>query len=311
MENFKNKQKLQIRAKKRFGQNFLVNSKVKQRIFTIIADLVQEKKPQFLLEIGPGQGDMTEKLLELNLPLLCYEIDSEAVAFLKTKFSNYLEKQLILEQADALKKLKLTQNLTNDNIQEKNISFLNAPFLQNCLLFSSLPYNVASRILVELGLQNPQICFVVIVQKEVAKKILQTQKLTFFGAWLNLFWDLKILFEIDASSFLPQPKVTSSLLVGRAKNLQSDQKQQEFSKNYENRLILNQILKQLFARPKKTLLNNLLDLKINHQNLFNQKTQVQEWLSIQAYQTQSRLNWQNYQKLLTSLWQKAIDSKIV
>ena len=114
---------------------------------------------------------------------------------------------------------KLNSNYTDSWLQSGDALQLtnskNLPF-EDFVLFSSLPYNVASRILVDLAIGYPFCPFCVIVQKEVAVKLID-DKLTFFGAFLRLFYDFDKVFDISGGSFDPAPKVMSSLLVARPK----------------------------------------------------------------------------------------------
>ncbi len=96
-----------IRPLKRFGQNFLQD----QNILRKIVDEINPQPDDLLIEIGPGQGALTEKLLEKNLNLIAIEIDNRSVDELKNKFpglnviqSDFLEVNLYSFIADDRKK---------------------------------------------------------------------------------------------------------------------------------------------------------------------------------------------------------------
>lgn len=95
------------------------------------------------------------------------------------------------------------------NSQKSKLEF------ENFIVFSSLPYSVGSRILVEVC-QNYQCPFLVICQKEVGKKMLN-RDLNLLGGFLSIYYNLKYHFDIAGGCFFPKPKVTSCLVEGRPK----------------------------------------------------------------------------------------------
>lgn len=225
----------ELTPKKSFSQNFLINPQMQAKVIREVGIMLDRFPERQLVEIGPGQGDLTQHLVDFGRSLTCIELDPEAIRVIQGK--DYFEK-LNLVQADALRVL---ENDTN--------KILPQPFA----LFSSLPYSVGSRILVELGLNYPDTPFCVIVQKEVASKTkINNKKITFFGLWLNLFWDCKISFDIPAGNFFPAPRVTSSLLVGLTKKSIP-----AFLESVTQRQAALQIIQKLLHQPNKTLYNNL------------------------------------------------------
>jgi 16S rRNA (adenine1518-N6/adenine1519-N6)-dimethyltransferase len=226
-----------IQPKKRYGQNFLVNQAIQSKIIDEFIAIVQEYKKQEIVEIGPGQGDLTKHLIEMHLPLTCLEIDQEVLQFLP--YQDWFDpKKINLREADAL---------------EVFAQDTDKVLPQDFALFASLPYNVGSRILVEMGLHYNQTPFCVIVQKEVAQKTKLKGKVTFFGLWLNLFWDCKCVFDISAGNFRPSPKVTSTLLIGRPRKTPLI----EQLKTLEGRMKVKEIIRRIMAMPNKTVANNL------------------------------------------------------
>ena len=71
-----------IKAKKKFGQNFLIDDSIKAKIIQAIPNNLDR-----IVEIGPGLGDLTQKLVELSGKIECFEIDSELYEILLDKFS--------------------------------------------------------------------------------------------------------------------------------------------------------------------------------------------------------------------------------
>jgi 16S rRNA (adenine1518-N6/adenine1519-N6)-dimethyltransferase len=232
-----------LQAKKKFGQNFLINENIKNKVAQKVGEQIQQyPNTKNIIEIGPGKGDISRLLLDFHLPLTCLEIDPEAITYLNTLAwlkEALAKKELTLVYCDALKEFEVVDSKI---IPSKDY-----------ILFSSLPYNVGSRILVNMGLNYPHIPFCVIVQKEVADKTrLKGNKITFFGLWLNLFWDCTNSFDIAGGNFAPAPKVTSTLLIGHPKK-----ELPEFLDTLEKRNKILDIAHKILQYPNKTLLNNL------------------------------------------------------
>ena len=264
------KTKSSIQPKKHFSQNFLVDPHAQQKVLDAmkkVCDMVDLP----VIEIGPGQGDITKRAVLWGKDYTAIEIDKEAVDFLTTEISTLNFPNFHLIHADVT-------DMIRDNLLPTDFS-----------LISSLPYHIGSRLLVDLAISHPHINFGVIHQKEVTQK---TQKLksnfTFFGAWLNLFWNCRQCFEIPKSCFIPQPKVVSAFLEGTSLNSQkeiwlSDKIKRENTKN---------ILKKLFSFPNKTLVNNLKALDWNTE-------EIQYF--VQSYCNNNlniRLDWSNYRNIL-------------
>jgi 16S rRNA (adenine1518-N6/adenine1519-N6)-dimethyltransferase len=269
MTNFAEKRDF-IQAKKRFGQNFLINQAVKMKVVSQVSALIEEYKPKSLLEIGPGKGDFSKLLLEENLPLTLLELDDELIPYLRTQ-------DWFVEAGDRVSLIHL------DALDE--VSNPDSPYFRQAgLLFSSLPYNVGSRILVDLGLNFPTTPFAVIIQKEVASRIC-ISKPNLLGFWLGLFWNSRKSFDIAAGNFQPAPKVTSSLLVAKPKveihPLLQDRLSREIALN---------TLQKLMHNPNKTLSNNLRNLGWSSQK-------VQDFLHSQNLSEKTRMEKENFEKI--------------
>lgn len=181
-------------AKKKFGQHFLINQSIIQRI-------IETHTEGFgtILEIGPGRGALTQKLKSLPTPVHVIEVDS--------RFIPGLEELLPIEhihQGDAL---------------EFNFShFLS----QNCFqtpvhLVSNLPYNVGTPLLLKL-VQAEQITrMTVMLQKEVGDRLLLSQfkknNMNGLGLLCQTFFRVQKLTNVSKGSFSPPPKVESMVLV--------------------------------------------------------------------------------------------------
>jgi len=257
--------------KKKFGQNFLINEGVQLKVIDALSSLlITNSNP--IIEIGPGKGHITKLLLELGRPLIALEIDPEAIEYLQQTQLVTETKNLTLIQADAL------QLFGNSEVP-----------IVDFVLFSSLPYNVGSRILIETAVNYPQNPFCVIIQKEVANKVLSGRSsLTFFGAYLNLFWTIKKPIDIAPGNFDPVPKVWSSVLVATPKTLP------EYLDTTTKRSKAKEIIKRLFASPNKTLANNLRAYGWSLEKIEN-------FLRSRSLVPTTRIDWTNYEFLIREI----------
>lgn len=173
--------------KKKFGQNFLID----KNILNKINELIQIKNLN-ILEIGPGSGNLTNYILRSsprNLTLI--EIDNDLIENLKKQFELFDNIKII--HGDFLK---------NDRILKEKYD----------LVVANLPYNVSSQILVKLSISKfrPK-RMILMFQKEFAERLLE-QKLNSLNSIINCFYKIEKKFEISNSSFYPPPKVRSAIL---------------------------------------------------------------------------------------------------
>jgi 16S rRNA (adenine1518-N6/adenine1519-N6)-dimethyltransferase len=265
-----------ITAKKHFSQNFLVDTKAQERVAEGMKQ-VCDLKDFPIIEIGPGQGDVTKRAVLWNKKLIAIEIDPEAVEYLTNTIT---EQNFELINGDAM---KLFEDLEVNGLPK------------DFTLISSLPYHIGSRILVDLAINCPQVNFGVIHQKEVVIKTQSNpnldQKLTFFGAWLNLFWDCKYCFDLPPHCFNPKPSVHSAFLQGISLNAQD----LEWLNTPAKRTEAKNILKLIFANPKKTLVNNL-------KNLSWSQVKILEFIKENCNNDlKTRLTWSNYKTILEAI----------
>ena len=157
-----------IKPKKSLGQNFLIDN----NILNLIADIGEIKNDDIVLEVGPGTGNLTEKLLLKNpKKILLIEKDKNLSKKLKLKF----DKKVNLINEDILK-------INEENLSNKKMIF-----------FGNLPYNISTQILVKwIRLKNlNKVCkkFILMFQKEVAERIIantnqkQYGRLSILSSW--------------------------------------------------------------------------------------------------------------------------------
>ncbi len=220
--------KLDPKAKKSYGQHFLIQQKIVDRI----VDLILDQKSANILEVGPGKGALTEKLFNSPNNFLAIDADPEMVEYLLVKFPNQ-KKKLIL--ADFLR--------FNLNSLFNEESFL---------LCGNFPYNISSQIIFKaLEYCNRIPIIIGMFQKEMAQRIISTPGSKDYGiisAISSLLYTGKIEFDIGSGNFFPPPKVNSSLLKLHRNNLQL---------SMDEYLTVKKFIKLSFQFRRKTLRNNL------------------------------------------------------
>jgi len=178
---------------KRFGQNFLINRDLPQKI----ADAAKVDAGDTVLEIGPGRGALTNKLLETRCEVLAIEKDRELYEFLKIKF----EKEISSGQL----------NLVHGDILEFEITNYE---LRNYKVIANIPYNITGAILKKFltGKNQPK-GMVLMVQREVATRILaKNGKESILSISVKAYGEPKMIAKVDKRYFSPVPKVNSAII---------------------------------------------------------------------------------------------------
>lgn len=175
---------MQFNFKKKFGQNFLINEGIIEKIASnVFADKIYE--------IGPGSGALTKKLLNLNKKIKAIEIDSECIEILRKKFEN--EPNFDLIQTDALE----------------------FKFDKNIFIVGNLPYNIGTKI-IENFVLNDSVGGIFMLQKEVADRILNCDNK--LGVFVQSLFDVSKIMNVSAENFFPKPKVNSSVIALKRNN---------------------------------------------------------------------------------------------
>lgn len=176
---------MHVKLKKKYGQNFLIDENIANKIVSLIRN-----RNLKILEIGPGDGRLTNKIIGKNPKILeIVEIDRELINLLRDKFRE-------------LKYLKIT----NKNILNYNLSN------SYDLVISNLPYNISSQVLVKFSLmKNPPKEMILMFQKEFALKLLE-KNLNSINSIVNCFFKVKLKFHVSRNCYKPIPNVDSSVL---------------------------------------------------------------------------------------------------
>ena len=225
--------------KKRFGQHWLIN----QGVLNIIKDAAELNVNDRILEIGPGKGALTSKLLDSNIKSLhAIELDKDLIDYLKNKFSG--NKKFSLEQGDVL---------------NSDIELLNEKYTK---VIANIPYNITGPILNmfvgKLG-EKRRINFnkiIFLMQKDVVDRIIAKERNTNRGALsarIQLISKVTKICDVSANSFDPPPKVDSSLIAFEPL---------PFSSRIEDRLerYIDKLLKISFNSRRKKIRNTLKNI---------------------------------------------------
>tara|TARA_B100001741_G_scaffold256078_1_gene218760 strand:- start:26760 stop:27548 length:789 start_codon:yes stop_codon:yes gene_type:complete len=246
---------MRVKARKSLGQNFLINENITQ----LISESTKINTSDVLLEIGPGTGKLTDKLINRN-PKKIYVIEKD----------KNLSDLLIKKYGDKI-------NVINKDIldyDERLISSNNA-----LIIFGNLPYNLSSQILIKqinnnFYFQNIK-SMVLMFQKEVADRILAkvgNKNYSRISVISQLFFKIDKIKEIGPENFNPKPKINSSILsfypkqiYNQFKDIENLQKITRIFFN-ERRKKIKKPFNLIFKDYKRKNLN-FLDLNLRPQNL--------------------------------------------
>jgi 16S rRNA (adenine1518-N6/adenine1519-N6)-dimethyltransferase len=218
-------------ARKRFGQNFLID----QQVIADIVNAVTPKRTDCVVEIGPGLGALTNPLLKRLDHLLVIEIDRDIIVRLKQRYS---PDRLTIHEGDAL---------TFD------FSALNRDSSAGLYIVGNLPYNISTPLLFHLaGFAGHVVEMHFMLQKEVVERMVAKPGTSDYGrlsVMLQYRFVMDWLLDVPPESFDPAPKVDSALvrLIPR--------QPEDLSARDETRFAT--LVSAAFAQRRKMLRNNL------------------------------------------------------
>lgn len=211
---------------KRFGQNFLQDQNIIRKIITEI----DPQDSDLIIEIGPGQGALTQYLYQSKADLTAVEIDKRVIEDLQSRFS-----KLHLIQQDFLD-LDLIQFVSKS---------------QKIRIVGNIPYNITSPILFKLFDSNKIIKDAVfMVQFEVAKRMtakIGSKDYGILGVLLEYFGKTVLSFKVSRNVFFPKPNVDSAIIHIHFNDLRNDS---GFNSVFKS------IVKAAFGNRRKTLKNS-------------------------------------------------------
>ena len=245
--------------KKSLGQNFLNDKEIINKII----ECGNVLNTDIILEIGPGTGRLTERILDKNpMKLIVVEKDKNLAKELKKKFNTKIE-------------------IINDDILKCYNIF---KFDQPIKVFGNLPYNISTKILTSFikidNLFNKFEKFIFIFQKEVADRILAKEnskeygRLSILSAWKMS--RLKII-DVNPKCFYPKPKVWSTLITLTPKEKFDQIREAKHLEHITNiffnqrRKMIRKPMRQLFSNFEEIAFKLNIDLNLRPQNISKRK----------------------------------------
>jgi 16S rRNA (adenine1518-N6/adenine1519-N6)-dimethyltransferase len=216
---------------KRFGQNFLTDQRVIQRII----DELQPHADETIIEIGPGRGALTAPLVEKAGRVVAIEFDRQLIPLLTDTFSD--KKHFILVEDDAL---------------VTDFCAVIHP-ARRARLVANLPYNIGTAILQRLIEQRGCVSeMVLMLQKEVGERITagpSSAERGYLSVFVQAYCETEKLFDVAPHAFRPAPKVWSSVLRLKLR--------ERVAAEVRDEKLLWRVVSAGFAQRRKTILNNL------------------------------------------------------
>lgn len=218
-----------FQTKKSLGQNFLQDKNISRKI----VNSANPQRTDIFLEIGPGEGALTQFLLPQVSKYLAVEIDSRLIPILTEKFLNH------------------------ENFKIVNSDFLDFDLDQmpaNLRVIGNLPYNATSPIIFKCLENYAKIQdLTIMVQKEVADRLSANYGSKTYGilsVFLSVFGEVKKLFNVPPTVFIPKPKVDSAVV------------QIKFKNDFElvNKEFFFKVVKSAFGKRRKIISNSLAEI---------------------------------------------------
>ncbi|MCA9346232.1 ribosomal RNA small subunit methyltransferase A [Candidatus Saccharibacteria bacterium] len=212
-------------TKKELGQHWLRDEQILQSI----VDAGEVGEGDYVLEIGPGEGTLTQKLIDTGAQIHAVEFDQDLIPALETKFA-YCEKFAI----------------SSGDIRTFNFEILPGGYK----IIANIPYYLTSNLIRIISEStNPPKVAVLLIQKEVAERICAMPgQMSILSVIAQFYFDCSLGVEVPAKYFTPPPKVDSQVVVlGRRNSKLFDVEDKEFFR----------LVKAGFSEKRKTLRNAL------------------------------------------------------
>jgi 16S rRNA (adenine1518-N6/adenine1519-N6)-dimethyltransferase len=232
----------QLRAKKAYGQNFLVNPATAEAIVRQAA----LSPDQLVLEIGAGLGALTLPLAAKVRRVVAVEKDGDLVPLLRKELLTAGRENATVVHADILR---------------ADLRALIAPETGPMVVMGNLPYNISSQVVVKLLAQRASVYRAVFMfQKELAERLAAAPGSKIYGrlsVMLQYCALVRVLTEIAPTSFYPRPKVASAIVEVRFQKAPETPARDE--------VLLFRIVRAAFGKRRKTLKNALTqsDLRLD------------------------------------------------
>ncbi len=258
--------KYNLNAKKKWGQNWLIDQNIINKIINL-----SNVQDQEIIEIGPGLGALTFSLVKLAKKIIAYEIDPLAIKILQTE-------------------------LPQKNLQILHEDFLlaNFPWDNRRILIGNIPYYITSEIIFKIIKNSDKFSRIILtIQDEFADRLVAAVGSKNYGKLtvsVNYFADVKKHFVIKPEQFFPKPKVNSAVISLTIKQDIPAINQEEFL----------QFVKKCFIFRRKTLFNNLKTFIPSHDKIIAALTNMNLKLTIRPQELSPAIFFALYNLFKTS-----------
>ena len=246
-----------LKAKKRFGQNFLID----ENIIDNIISKSEISEDDIVIEIGPGIGNLTEALADKVKLVIAFEIDEDMIRVLNDRFEGYDNIAII-----------------NKDILQADLESVLKEYNQNkgqVKVVANLPYYITTPIMFKLFKYDKLIqSMTIMVQKEVGDRIVANAGSKDYGILsinTRYYGVAKKLFDVPNTAFTPAPNVTSSIVKIDINKLY----------NVINEEMFFKVVKASFAQRRKKIINsiensNMIELSKDKLQFVLQKNGVED-----------------------------------
>ncbi len=232
--------KYQFTPKKQLGQHFLIDPRALDRI----VESLHLRMDDEVLEIGAGTGTLTERLVQEGIRVLAVEVDESLCQILKEELKDYPNVKIICE------------DISQFSLEEQ----FKGPFK----VVGNLPYQIASSLLLDLVKRENISFLVVMVQREVAERLLSPPGCKKRGALTVLMQHYALIekiIDVPSHAFIPPPRVASSLLRIERKKIHCPEEAQ----------VIFKVVRAAFSSRRRTLINALSGALRRDKNFLREK----------------------------------------
>lgn len=245
-----------FKFKKKYGQNFIIDV----NIINNIVNKSEIDNSTLVIEIGPGAGSLTYKLVNKAKFVLCYEIDKSVDKILKSNLSSYNNYKIIYD--DFLKR----------NIQDdiKNYKY------DKLYVVANLPYYITTPIITKIVENKIDVNkMIIMVQKEVGERFKATSGKDYnsLSIYLNYYFNISKIMDVSRNVFMPKPNVDSIVISLEKKAVKL---------NVKDEKLFFKLVRDSFRQKRKMLKNNLkmynLEVinKVLHKNGYNLNNRAEQ-----------------------------------
>jgi len=260
---------MEHKAKKSLGQNFLKSREAIQAI----CNAGNVKKDDYIVEIGPGKGILTEELLKREANVLAIEKDDELVEIINEKFEKEIKnKKLEIIKGDCL-------DFNHDEY------FKNKKYK----IIANIPYNITGAIIKKFlsEVKNKPNLMALLVQKEVAERIIvRDKKESILSLSVKAYGEPKYIMKVSKKYFSPAPKVDSAIILINNisdKNFKNKKEEELFFKviksgfSHKRKILIKNLSNVFFENGEEKILEIFDQLKIDNK-IRAEKLNFEKWL---------------------------------